>query len=78
MMVDRFLKMVHFIVCKKIEDAAPVAHFFFQEVVHLHGIPKTITFVRNVKFISKFWCHLWDKFGMQLQFNSAFHPQTVG
>lgn len=53
-MVDRFLKMVHFIACKKIEDAALVAHFFFQEVVRLHGIPKTVTSARDVKFSSKF------------------------
>ena len=57
--VDRFLKMAHYITCKKTEDAASVTYFFFfLEVVHLHGITKTIASNRNMKFISKFWHHL--------------------
>lgn len=42
----------------------------------LHGVLKTITSDKDVKFISKFSCHLWDKFSTQLQFTSAFHLQT--
>ena len=30
-----------------------------------------------MKFISKFWHHLWDKFGTYLQFNCVFHPHTM-
>lgn len=32
--LDRFSKIAHFIVCKKTEDAVSVVHLFFQEVVH--------------------------------------------
>ena len=53
-LVDRFLKMAHFIACKKMKNDALVAHLFFREKVRLHGIPKTITSDRDVKFISKF------------------------
>ena len=52
--VDRFSKMAHFIACKQTEDAASVAHLFFHEIVRLHGAPKTITYDKDVKFISKF------------------------
>lgn len=76
--IDRFSKMANFIACKQTEDAASVAHFFFREIVRLHNAPKTITYDRDVKFISKFWQHLWDKFGTQSRFSSAFHPQTDG
>lgn len=76
--VDRFFKMAHFIACKKTKDAASVAHLFFHEIICLHGVPKTVISDRDVKFISKFWQHLWNKFGTQLQFSSAFHPQTDG
>lgn len=76
--VDRFFKMAHFIACKKTKDAASVAHLFFHEIICLHGVPKTVISDRDVKFISKFWQHVWNKFGTQLQFSSAFHPQANG
>lgn len=66
LVMDMFLKMAHFIVYKKTEDFTSVAYLFFQEMVHLHGISKTIISDRDVKFISKFTHYLWDKFGMQL------------
>ncbi|KAH9753570.1 hypothetical protein KPL71_015115 [Citrus sinensis] len=39
--VDRFSKMVHFIACKKTEDAASVAHLFFREIFSSAFHPQT-------------------------------------
>ena len=42
--VDKFLKMLHFIPCNKMNDALVIAlTMFFQTIVCLHKVPKTIT-----------------------------------
>ena len=72
--VDRFSKMTHFILCNKTNDASHVAKLFFREVFKLHGLLSTIVFDRDVKFVSYFW----KLFGTTLKSSSAFHSQIDG
>jgi len=60
-MVDRFSKIAHFILCSKTSEASQVAVIFFDHVIKLHGLPKIMVSDRDVKFVSYFWQTLWQR-----------------
>ena len=70
--------MAHFIPCSRTSDAFRIARIFFDEVVHLHSLPKTIVSDQDVKFTSYFWKTLWHLMGTLLKFSIAYHPQSDG
>ena len=72
--VDRFSKMAHFILCKKISYVEHVVELFFKEIVRLHGLPRSIISNKDSKFVGYFWKTLWKKMGTELKFSFAFHP----
>lgn len=76
--VDRFTKYSHFIPLKHPFTAAVVARVVLDNVVKLHGLPKTIVSDRDKIFTSTFWKTLFAMLDTKLLMSSSYHPQTDG
>ena len=72
--MDRFSKMAHFIPLKREATARDVAKLYVDNIIRLHGIPKSIVSDRDGRFTSKFWKELMSQLGTELKFSTAFHP----
>ena len=53
-----------------------MALLFCREIVRLHGILRSLTSYKDVKFVSHFWHELWKRFSTYLNMSSACHPQS--
>jgi len=76
--VDRLLKMRHFIPCHTTIDAVGMAKLFLREIVRLHGLPATIVSDRGPQFASTFWGQVCCCLGIDRRLSTAFHLQTDG
>jgi hypothetical protein len=76
--VDRFSKYAHFLPLKHPFSAAIVAQVFLDNVVKLHGVPKTLVSDRDKVFTSQFWKALFQTLGTQLALSTTYHPQSDG
>ena len=76
--VDYLTKVAHLIPVKKNFTASDIARIFIKEIFRLHGLPKRIVSDRDAKFTSNFWTSLFKRIGTQLNFSTAYHPETDG
>ena len=54
------------------------AELYFNQIVRLHGVPRTIISDRGPQFTAHFWEQLHKMIGTNLVRSSAYHPQTSG
>ena len=54
------------------------AELYFNQIVRLHGIPRTIVLDRGPQFTARFWEHLHGLLRTKLVRSSTYHPQTNG
>lgn len=80
--VDRLTKFAHFIPRDTHSTSrrwcAQVVCAFWDNIVKLHGIPKSIVSDRDRVFTSVVWRELFTKAGTKLLYSTACHPQTDG
>ena len=76
--VDKLTTSDHFIPVKITFEAPNIAQVFLKERFHLHGVPRKIISDRDAHFTSRFWKSLLKSMGTQLNFNTAYHPETNG
>ena len=63
--VDRLTKTAHFIAVNTHYTAKRYAELFFERVVSLHGVPKTIVSDRGSVFVSRSWEQLHASMGRE-------------
>ena len=76
--VDRLTKMAHFIPVHTTYNAKKYADIYFDRIVCLHGVLKTISSDCGAQFVARFWEQLQKSLGTKLIRSSAYHPQTDG
>jgi hypothetical protein len=74
--VDRFMKMAHFIPCYKTTTGPQLAHLIIKNMVARHEVPSSIVSDRGKPFIGKFMRELSGRLGIEQKFSMAYHSQT--
>jgi hypothetical protein len=74
--VNRLTKSAHFIPVKSNYHPNNYADIYFQQVVHLHGVPKSIVSDRGSQFAAHFLERLHHNLGTNLIHSFAYHLQT--
>jgi hypothetical protein len=76
--VDKLTKVAHFIPLKTTHKKANVVDICMREIARLHGISMTIVSNKDSKLTLMFWKGLFKGFGMNLNFNTAYHLESNG
>jgi hypothetical protein len=76
--IDRLTKTAHFLSVHTTNSAQKYAEIYLDQIIRLHGVPKTIISDQGAQFVAHFWEQLQDSLGTKLIRSSAYHPQMDG
>jgi len=74
--VDRLMKIVHFIPTTEKMTAEGLARLFRDNVWKLHGLPESIISDWGPQFVAGLMRELNEKLGIRSKLSMVFHPQT--
>jgi hypothetical protein len=75
--VDRLTKSAHFIPIREDFRVEKLARIYINEIVSRHGVPLSIIYDRDGRFISHFWRSLHSTLVTGLDLSTAYHPPLV-
>jgi hypothetical protein len=76
--VDRYSTYAHFFPLYHPFIAAQVGQVFLDNIVKLHGVPKSLVSDRDRVFTSSLWKQLFQLLHTKLSLSAAYHPQSDG
>jgi hypothetical protein len=76
--VDRLTKVAHFLPVKTNYSVSRLAELYADNILKLHGALRSIVSDRGPQFTAQFWKSLHASMGTELNYSTAFHPQTDG
>ena len=76
--VDRLIKMAHFIPYNKIVTGEEIAKLFLDNIYRIHGLLNDIVSDRESQFISNFWRRFFQLLGVKINHSTMYHPQSDG
>jgi hypothetical protein len=76
--VDRLTKTAHFLPVHTTHRTEKYAEIYIDQIVRLHGIPRTIVSDRGAPFVARFWEQLQESLGTHVIRSSTYHPQIDG
>jgi hypothetical protein len=75
--VDRLMKVAHFLPVHTTDKAHKYVELYTDQIVCLHGLPRTIVSDRGAQFVARFWEQLQESLGTKLVRSSAYHPRLM-
>ncbi|GJW67482.1 putative reverse transcriptase domain-containing protein [Tanacetum coccineum] len=76
--MDRLTKSAHFLPIRENDPLDKLARLYLNGIVAIHGIPVSIIYDRDGRFMSNFWKSFQKALGTDISLSTAYHPETDG